>query len=110
MASCRRCLTKKYEEIALFIGNKYKIESDSLNVTLYKKEKSRKTGDINWRAIAFFATPQNALKYLVDLEVNETELKDLVVVDKKQEELYELVNCLKGLPELLQPRGGALKR
>jgi hypothetical protein len=28
----------------MLIGNNYKIESDSLNVTLYEKAKSKKTG------------------------------------------------------------------
>jgi hypothetical protein len=93
----------------MLIGDKYKVESDSLNVTLYKKEISRKTDVINWRAIAFFSTPQNALDFLVDLEVKETEMKDLAAVVKKQNELYDLINSLKGLPELLQSRAGAVK-
>ena len=93
----------------MLIGDKYKVESDSLNVTLYKKEISRKTGAVTWRATAFFSTPQNALDALVDLEVMETEMKDFVTVVKKQNELYDLINSLKGLPELLQSRAGAVK-
>jgi len=91
------------------IGDKYKVESDSLNVTLYKKEISRKTGVISWRAAAFFSTPKNALAFLVDLQVKETEMKDLAVVVNKQNELYDMINNLKGLPELLQSRAGAVK-
>ena len=93
----------------MLIGKKYKVESDSLNVTLYKKETSRKTGAVAWRATNFFSTPQDALRFLVDLKVKETEMKDLAAVVNKQNELYELIRSLKGLPELLQPSAGALK-
>ena len=91
------------------IGKNYKVESDSMNVTLYKKEMTRKTGTIRWRAIAFFSTPQNALDFLVDLEVKETGMKDRAAVVRKQSQLYELINSLKGLLELLQSRTGAVK-
>ena len=90
------------------IGKNYKIESDSLNVTLYKKE-SIKKGGTRRRAIAYFSNPKNALEYLVNLEVMDTGLKDLKTVVKKQEELYDLINSLKGLSELLQSRAGAVK-
>jgi len=79
----------------MLIGNKYKIESDSLNVTLYKPVKVKKTGAIRWQPIAYFATIANALKELVDLEVKDTELKDFQVVAEKQEELYQLIKTLK---------------
>lgn len=87
----------------MLVGDKYKVESDSLNVTLYKKE-SIKKGGIRWRATAYFSNPKNALEHLVNLEVMDTGLKDLKTVVKKQEELYDLINSLKGLPELLQSR------
>jgi len=76
--------------MALKIGKKYKIEADELNVTVYQHHLS-KTGGEYWRPIGYFTTPANALKFLVDLEVKRTELKDLETVTKKQEELYQLI-------------------
>ncbi len=92
----------------MLIGEKYKIESDSLNVTLYEKRKA-KGKSTTWRAIAFFSNPKNALQHLVNLEVMETEMKDLTAVVKKQDELYALINTLKGLPERLQSSSGVAK-
>lgn len=86
----------------MLIGAKYKIESpDSMNVTLYRKEIVKK-GGIRWRAIAYFATPANALKYLVDQEVKETGLKELRVVVEKIDELYRLVDSLQLERKMLQ--------
>lgn len=93
----------------MLIGNNYKIESDSLNVTLYEKAKSKKTGVTTWRAIAFFSNPMNALRHLVDLKVKEAGIKDFRVVVEKQEELYRLINSLKGLPEGAESRRGVAK-
>jgi len=86
----------------MLIGNKYKIEADSLNVTLYGKETSKPKGNIYWRPIAYFATVGNALEHLVDLEVVETGLKDFRVVVEKQKELYQLVRGLQNSSEVLQ--------
>ena len=86
----------------MFVGKDWKIESDSLNIILYKKFVSKKNGVLTWRPIAYFATLQSALKHLVNLEVNETELKDLVSVNKKLGELLALVKKLQLSPEVLQ--------
>jgi len=82
------------------IGDKYKIESDNLNIIVSRKERIKKTNKDYWRNLAYFSTPQNALNFLVDLEVRETELKDITTVIKKQDALYELIKTLKGLPEI----------
>ena len=79
----------------MLIGDKYKIESDSLNVTLYKPVKVKKTDSIRWQPIAYFSSLSNALDHLVDLEVMETGLKDFRAVVEKQKELYELIRSLK---------------
>jgi len=69
----------------MLIGKKYKIESDSLNITVYKKAKSKNTGTTNWRVIAFFSKTKNAMKYLANLELMETGLKDINTIIKKQD-------------------------
>ena len=79
----------------MLIGEKYKIESDSLNVTLYQKGTSRNSGKVYWRPIAYFSCVENALDHLVDLEVMETGLKDFRAVIEKQKELYQLIKGLK---------------
>lgn len=86
----------------MLVGDKYKIESDTYNVTLYKRVRVKKTGGIRWQPIAYFANLHNALRYLVDLEVMETGMADLKTVVKKQGELYTLVNSLKGMPDRVQ--------
>lgn len=98
----------KAKGTTMLIGDKYKIESDSLNVTLYERAKS-KTAVTGWRSIAFFSSPQNALEHLVDLEVAETGLKDLKTVVEKQNELYTLVKQLENIPERVESCRGAEK-
>lgn len=78
----------------MLINEKYKIESDNLNVTLYRLSKPRKEGVKNWDAIAFFSTPKNALKYLVENEITGTGMKDLKTVVDKMDELEGLINRL----------------
>lgn len=79
----------------MLIGDKYKIESYSLNVTLYQKGISKPNGNVYWRPIAYFSSVANALDHLVDLEVAETGLKDFRAVVEKQKELYQLIRGLK---------------
>ena len=92
----------------MLIDDRYKIESDSLNVTLYRKREAKEGNEPRWQAIAYFSTVKNALDYLVDLEVNETGLADLKTVVEKVEELKTLIKGL-GLPPEPTPeraRGG----
>ena len=82
----------------MLVGDKYKLESDSLNVTLSRKEVSKKSGVTRWRPIAYFSTVKNALEYFAQTEVNETGLKDLATVVKKQD---EILRTIRDLPESL---------
>lgn len=79
----------------MLIGDKYKVESDSLSVTLYQKGETKDTGNVYWRPIAYFSNPKNALNHLVDLELAETGLKDFRAVVEKQNEIYQLISGLK---------------
>ncbi len=78
----------------MLVGNKYKIETDALNVTLFQRGNIKTGGKVYWRPIAFFSSFENALDRLVDLEVMETGLKDFLAVVKKQKELYQLIKSL----------------
>jgi hypothetical protein len=77
----------------MLVGN-YKIESNSLNVIVSKRvtiKTGKRVGQEDWTDLAYVATIQNALRYLVDLGVRETGLKDLKTIVAKQEELYKLI-------------------
>jgi hypothetical protein len=79
----------------MLVGDKYKVESDSLNITLFQKGTSKNSGKVYWQPIAYFSCFENALDHLVDLEVMKTELKDYQSVVEKQKELYQLIKSLK---------------
>ena len=87
--------TNKINNRGVLVGDKYKIESDPLNVTLYKVVNVKKTEGIRWQPIAYYSCLENALDHLVDLEVMETGLKDFQTVVEKQKELYKLIKGLK---------------
>ncbi len=71
---------------------KYKVEGNELNVIVYKRGGKKK---VTWSPEAYFATVEEALKYLVDVGVAETGLKELGTVVAKQKELYELIKNFK---------------
>lgn len=77
----------------MLIGKEWKIESDSLNVTLYRKMVSKK-GKEGWRAEGYFATLKNALQDMVNREIKDTTLSSLQVLETKIEALYSLINSL----------------
>ena len=84
----------------MLIGEGYKVESDSMNVTLSHKvkRKSKKTGDAYdfWQVVGYYSTPADALYGLVDQIVRDTELKDLKTVVSKISELYSMIEtCLR---------------
>ena len=78
----------------MLIGKKYKIESDSLNITLYQRTVSKKTGAEYWNTLGYFGKVQNALKFLVDSGVAETGLTEFRKIVTKQDELYKLIEGL----------------
>ena len=77
------------------IGDKYKIEADSLNVTLSEKRTNKKTNEDYWTNIGYYSRYGHALKAMADLEVSKTGLKDFKTVCDKQEEIYALIDSLK---------------
>ena len=81
------------------IGKNWKIESDSMNITLFKRHTVKATptkpAHNSWSAEGYYSKIQHALKGLVDFEVKETELKDLKTVVEKQDELYKLIKGIR---------------
>ena len=76
----------------MLIGKRWKVESDSLNVTLFKKMGRDKKE--YWRAEGYFSNFQNALKGLADYEIKGTGLDDLKRVSKRQDEIYQLIETI----------------
>jgi len=79
----------------MLIGRNWKIESDSMNVTLFKRGVSKKSGKETWRGEGYFGTIKEALHELVNLEIRQTGLTDLKTINNKIEELHELIDSLK---------------
>ena len=78
----------------MLIGKRFKIESDSLNVILFKKFKKKENED--WKVIRYYASVKSALNGLIDQGLRETEMKDLKTI-------------LLGIKDLRQMIGDALK-
>ena len=81
------------------INKDWKIESDSMGIILYQRIVSKPTkekpqGVGRWEP-TFHPTVEYALKELVRREVQETELKDLILVNKRLNELFELIKDIK---------------
>ena len=73
------------------INEKYQIKSDTLNFMVMENKpvqdsNSENYGKENWVTVAYCVNLKSALKYLLDKEVFETELKDLETVMKAIED------------------------
>ena len=84
----------------MLIGHDYKIESDSLNVTLYQRQTSKKSGKEYWKSIGSFSNPKEALYFLSNLKVKESGMKDLETVVKRQDEIKKMILSLTKLPTI----------
>ena len=90
----------------MLVGDKYKIEADSLNIILFErkaitgtnrniaKRSKRTVGEIFWKPTNYFSSIKEALHHIVEYEVKSTELKDLETVCKKVEELHGIISKL----------------
>ena len=81
------------------IGKKWEIVSDPMNITLKQKIRvkasAKQPAHDSWRVEGYFGTVMEALRFLVNYEVSETDLKDMQTIVKKQDELYKLIEGLK---------------
>jgi len=76
----------------MLINDKWKIESDELNVTLYQKfTRKGNTGEY-WKPHRYYSSISEALKGIVDIEINRTGLKDLEAVNKKINEVHDWIS------------------
>ena len=80
------------------IGDKYKIESDSMNITLFRrhtvKATPKKPVHEIWKVEGYFRNVRNALKTMADLHIAKSGMKDFETVVEKQQEIYNLIRGL----------------
>jgi len=77
------------------IGKHWKVESDKCNIILYKRGKNKKTGADTWKVEGYYYSIKEALHALIEMEIKETELKDLQTVLTKITELHNLIETMK---------------
>lgn len=83
------------------INEKYSIESDVLNVTVYehsvvKEKESKNFGKEVKRAVGYLTTIDQAFKFLIDREVKGTGMEDFNTIINKIEELrFDIERMLK---------------
>ena len=76
------------------IGTNWKIESDAMNITLFKRHITKKGKEV-WNADHFFSSVKNALDFLVEQEIKGTGMKDFKTIASKQKELHDMINSCK---------------
>jgi len=92
----------------MLIGKEWKIESDMMNVILWRKTTARDRDTQppeaddgtdptdptdRWRPVGYYATPKEALKSLVNQKVRDTHLKDLTKVVIEIAKLHALIDA-----------------
>lgn len=83
----------------MLIGKNWRIEADSLNVTLSKRHRTKAKKDKPardvWTNEGYYSTIKQALIGLVNQGVRDTELKDLKTISDKQDEIYRFIEGVK---------------
>lgn len=97
--------TKKKPGTLNLMG-KYRLTSDAMNIILEEKFRNQKQQKYFWRTIAYFSTPQNALRFVVQKEIRETWVEDLQTVIKNTEKIYKTIDGLDAgcLPEVARAK------
>ena len=91
----------------MLIGTDYKIESNSLNITLFQRTIIKENltnqgrtpnpeniGKDRWIPLAYFSNLKAALRFLVKYDIQGMGLENLASVSKRQDELYDLISSL----------------
>lgn len=90
----------------MLVGDKYKIESDTMNVTLLEQKVSKDDKE-RWEVVGYFSSLTNALHHLVDHDIQGLGLEDLKLIEKRQLELHLSIEgikeTIKGLKAQIEP-------
>ncbi len=76
----------------MLIGRNWKIESDAMNITLFRRHVSKKAGKDLWAVEGYFSSLSNAMKSIVDAQLKGTGLKDLNTVMAKLESIEKKID------------------
>jgi hypothetical protein len=79
----------------MIINENYKVETDSLNCTLFFRADGKK----NWIPVGYYSDPHYCLEKLVKLEINGTGLPDFKTICKKIDKLTAFIKTIKVLPD-----------
>ena len=80
----------------------YSLSSDDMNIILHERRicsHGKNKGKEIHPIIGYFSTIKNALEFLIEHHIKKSELKDIIAVDEK---INELKSMLKLLPDLLR--------
>jgi hypothetical protein len=78
----------------MLIGDKYKIESGELNITLFKKYNNKKTKKEAWRLIGYFTDIKQALWFMVKHDIQGMGFDNLVKIDQRLDEIHATIKAL----------------
>ncbi len=83
----------------MLIGKDWKIESNKLNVVLYRRSDaghhSAKTdGAIMWQVQGYYSTIKDALRGLADQGIRDTDLLEFKAIVDKQNDIYAIIDNL----------------
>jgi len=78
----------------MMIGKDYRIESDNLQVTLFRRGTNKKTGEDTWAVAGYFSDLKQALKFMARYEIKAIGLENLKAVANRQDEIYKLIEGL----------------
>lgn len=76
----------------MIINDKWKLESDDLNITLMRKRRRKsKEGVESWECF-YYATIAGTLTGMLDKEIRATQLKDIKTINDKIEQVKQDIN------------------
>ena len=76
----------------MIINDKYKLISDDMNIVLQEKFQKKDDKGEGYKSIGFYPDLKSALKGMCKREIKGTGFEDLEVIDKKINELYDLID------------------
>jgi hypothetical protein len=102
----------------MLIGDKFKIESDSLNITLSekytvkeykgygKKPNPENVGQERWEILGYFSDIKHALWFMAKHDIKGTGLDDLVSVNQRLDEIHATIKALDIPSDIIKPEEG----
>ena len=82
------------------LGKLYKIESDALNITLYKRRVNGDKESVNYKKVywdigGYYSTIENALEGMKQYHIKESAMKDMETIMEAIREVDKLIRKVK---------------